>query len=1173
MSLNSESPTVSLLRRILAVAVGCSAVWSACSCCGIARAQEGPVPPHWIWHAAGRKGDSFPAETRYFRKSFAVKEASRLALEATADDEFTLYLDGAPIASGTTWTELKPFEAKLTPGRHVLAAEARNASPGAAGFLLRGSVLPLGQGVPIHTNAGWKAAAAVPDGKGWTQLDFDDSNWTGLVDLGVLGTGPWGDLAAVKDASERFQVPQGLKVETVGTAAVTGSVVAFTFDPDGRPCVSIERGPIARLVDDDGDGRFDRRVVIAPQMENCQGLSFIGDALYAVGKGPKHDGLHRLTNPDENGVYRDVEMIREFKGGVGEHGPHAVMQGPDGKLYYNNGNHAHLQPPIDPQSPVNVAYEGELLPHYDDSRGHAAGIMAPGGEIYRSDDQGKTWKRIVAGFRNEYDFGFNRAGEIFSFDSDMEWDIGLPWYRPVRVNFCPIGAEFGWRNGSGKWPVYAVDSLPGIFDVGRGSPTGVSFYHANLLPPRYADAFLICDWSQGQILAVQARRRGAGYVGKASILVSGQPLNCTDVETGPDGAVYFTTGGRGTQGGFFRVAPVQAPSASGSGTPPVFPLDAIEIDSPLSSFSRKKIRAIREARAAEWGPALEEVARDRKEQYSDLQRIRALDLLMEFGPEPSDELLAYFTQDRKPAVRGRAAALLGLRTSESARRALTEMLLDADSSVVRRACEGLMQQPSATIPVARLIPLLASPDRWLRFAARVAIEHAELDPAVRKRLAALKHPRARIQGMLALVRATKIDEATQNQFLVQQTELLKTRLNSETRADLLRLIQLTYMLGPKKADAPASAALRPVLLELFKTTEDGPVNREAARLLAFLDEPAAVAAILAHQAGAADHAAQIHDSYCLRAMKQGWTPEAKQRIWAWFETASHWDGGFSFLGYLDFMIQDLLPRFDAAERTALLAQGDRSPFPTRVLVRSLDLASEPQRLAEVAALAGRLDPSTRAGAGADLRSMIVEKLSKIQTPEARAAFQELERAKSAATAAAAPKVIAEYKLEQLVKQVAKSAELRKAASAQRGALVIEKVRCLDCHKFGPKGQGVGPDLTTLNSRFGPAEILESIVEPSKVISDQYKSYTVATSDGKIYNGMPVVNDADNLVLLLSDGSKATIPKKEVEGHKESKTSVMPEGLLNTLTLQEIADLVALFESAPKTAAPAVGAAK
>ncbi len=100
------------------------------------------------------------------------------------------------------------------------------------------------------------------------------------------------------------------------------------------------------------------------------------------------------------------------------------MLGPDGTLSFNARNHAHLKGPIDAKSPCNIAYEEELLPHDNDPRGHAVGIMAPGGEIYRSDDDGKTWARVAQRFRNQYNFAFNKDGEIFSFDSDMEWDIG-----------------------------------------------------------------------------------------------------------------------------------------------------------------------------------------------------------------------------------------------------------------------------------------------------------------------------------------------------------------------------------------------------------------------------------------------------------------------------------------------------------------------------------------------------------------------------------------------------------------------------------------------------------------------------------------------------------------------------------------------------------------------------
>ena len=203
-------------------------------------------------------------------------------------------------------------------------------------------------------------------------------------------------------------------------------------------------------------GQYDRREDIETQVQNCQGFAFIRGSLFVVGNGPKGTGIYRLRDANKDGQFEECELIHGAVGGMGEHGPHAIGLGPDGRLYYNNGNHAHLKSPIDPNSPVNAAYEGELLPHYNDSRGHAAGIMAPGGEILRSDDEGKNWKRVVAGFRNEYDFAFNADGELFTFDSDMEWDVGLPWYRPVRVNHCPIGAEFGWRNGTGKWPVYLL---------------------------------------------------------------------------------------------------------------------------------------------------------------------------------------------------------------------------------------------------------------------------------------------------------------------------------------------------------------------------------------------------------------------------------------------------------------------------------------------------------------------------------------------------------------------------------------------------------------------------------------------------------------------------------------------------------------------------------------------
>ncbi|HEU5118887.1 MAG TPA: c-type cytochrome, partial [Isosphaeraceae bacterium] len=159
-----------------------------------------------------------------------------------------------------------------------------------------------------------------------------------------------------------------------------------------------------------------------------------------------------------------------------------------------------------------------------------------------------------------------------------------------------------------------------------------------------------------------------------------------------------------------------------------------------------------------------------------------------------------------------------------------------------------------------------------------------------------------------------------------------------------------------------------------------------------------------------------------------------------------------------------------------------------------------------------------------------------------------------------------YTLPQLVSDVVTSGLVQKGSPAQ-GRQVLDRAKCLNCHKFGDQGAGLGPDLTTLSSRFPPDAVLESILEPSKVISDQYKPVTIATSTGQVYNGMPAGGDVNTLILLLSDGSKVNIPRADIDEQAESRISVMPAGLIDSLSLQEIADMLALFEAQPRVEVP------
>src|SRR5262249_7835221 len=119
-----------------------------------------------------------------------------------------------------------------------------------------------------------------------------------------------------------------------------------------------------------------------------------------------------------------------------------------------------------------------------------------------------------------------------------------------------------------------------------------------------------------------------------------------------------------------------------------------------------------------------------------------------------------------------------------------------------------------------------------------------------------------------------------------------------------------------------------------------------------------------------------------------------------------------------------------------------------------------------------------------------------------------------------------------------------------------------CRRVGKEGEGVGPDLTAVARRFKRADVLESIVYPSKVISDQYRSSVVMTHGGRQFTGL-VTTQGQSVVVLQADATRVTLRRDEIEQQYASLVSVMPEGLIDTLTRQEIADLFAFLESEPR----------
>ena len=123
--------------------------------------------------------------------------------------------------------------------------------------------------------------------------------------------------------------------------------------------------------------------------------------------------------------------------------------------------------------------------------------------------------------------------------------------------------------------------------------------------------------------------------------------------------------------------------------------------------------------------------------------------------------------------------------------------------------------------------------------------------------------------------------------------------------------------------------------------------------------------------------------------------------------------------------------------------------------------------------------------------------------------------------------------------------------------------CAQCHRFNNTGGILGPDITAASKRYSRAVMLRELLDPSKQISDQFRTHVIVTAAGKVIEGRILDKNENELTVTIDPKSPAAvvqIPANEVEEIVPSKNSLMPKDLLNTLTKEQIFDLLAYIES-------------
>ena len=242
----------------------------------------------------------------------------------------------------------------------------------------------------------------------------------------------------------------------------------------------------------------------------------------------------------------------------------------------------------------------------------------------------------------------------------MEWDVALPWYRPTRVNHLIPGAEFGWRSGWSKWPAYYVDSAsPPRSTLAAARPPASCFTNTSGWARNTKARCSCATGRRDASWRSPCSHPPARYTASSEIFLEGKPLNCSDIDVGPDGWLYFSVGGRATAGSIFRiVAKVESkvPALPASGI-----ARAIKQPQLTSAWARKAIRDVKKQTGDSWGPGLLAVATNAA--TSSRERVRALDLMQLFSPAPAVDMLTSLLGDKDAAVRAKAAYLLGVHST------------------------------------------------------------------------------------------------------------------------------------------------------------------------------------------------------------------------------------------------------------------------------------------------------------------------------------------------------------------------------------------------------------------------------------------------------------------------------------------------------------------------------
>jgi len=980
-----------------------------------------------------------------------------------------------------------------------------------------------------------------------------------------------------------FAAPPDISYPTCISAPPSGEVFVGV-DQNGSLDVAPNRGWVVRCLDTDGDGVADKFNIFA-KMDSPRGLVFDHNTLYVMHP-PVLEAFY-----DDNGTgtaNRSEVLVRglghdlEFRGA--DHTCNGVRMGIDGWLYIALGDYGARKA---------VGKDGtELQLH--------------GGGIVRVRPDGSDLEMVVQGTRNIYDVAIDPFMDIFTCDNTNDGD---DWN--VRLSHMIPTANMGYPS---LFRHFSDEMIQTMEDYGGGAPTGSLFLDEPGFPKDFGYGLYTCQWGWSTVTRHPLKNAGASFTpGKESFIELSRP---TGIDEDGEGHLYvaswkgatFTYAGPNA-GYIVRVTPT-------GNKPTPFPNLAQTSDAQLLGYLASPSAVWRMNIAREilrrdhkdvFAPGLEKIALTDASPAVRVAAIFTLNQLL--GADAHDALLriakndslrqyalkaladrkkdaanvpttvfADALKDPNPAVRLQAVIALDRLDRRAAAAAILPLTVDSDISVAHVAFRALAAFHASDVcfqaldqSQTALFPGVMRVLRNIRDAKVVDGLITRLDtsevpsPASRSMADALCRlyyreadwdgswwgTRPDTSGPL-FKKATweesdKIGHELQKLVTKADDDSLRFLLTdfqankidpAEFGSSLTQIAAQKPKLRPMIIDmvagepAPSTASitfLQTVVLD--KQTETALRTRAFKGLQNATEHPEAAASVLGTLSGEPDSAALA------KSLRDGFVQDER-----------HARG----IGYFVKLADSDVPANSELAYSVLLHLAENKGTARRAKTTAEKAIDAGWKSARLASLLRAVGDTKAEGYTSQVHDYVNDTHADVA---AAAAYAAAELGQTAAAPAAIRKnTVATLPYEKVV-ELASNA----TGNVKAGAKFFETLGCIKCHTTSKAEPLKGPFLGDITSRYKTPEILESILRPNAQIAQGFTTTTVETKDGTEFSGFVVRESGDDIELRNLAGA-TVIAKKDFAKRGTSALSIMPEGLADQLTPDDLASLLAFLKS-------------